>query len=155
MRRRAAPGRDHARLADARHGRPGRSGRDPGRQPTPVIMVSALTHAGAAVTLEALDRGAVDYVAKPGGNASDMAPFAGELIEKIRTAAGMDVRRMMARRKRRPPPAHGAEPRRPRPAADDCPAEWADQCVALGISTGGPPALTRCSERCGLPCRRW
>ena len=28
-------------------------------------MVSALTRAGAAVTLDALDRGAVDYVAKP------------------------------------------------------------------------------------------
>ena len=28
-------------------------------------------------------------------------------------------------------------------AADACPAELADKCVALGISTGGPPALTR------------
>ena len=33
--------------------------------PVPVIMVSALTQAGADVTLDALERGALDYVAKP------------------------------------------------------------------------------------------
>ena len=33
--------------------------------PIPVIMVSSATCAGATVTLDALDRGAVDYVAKP------------------------------------------------------------------------------------------
>ncbi|MBQ2593682.1 MAG: response regulator, partial [Candidatus Riflebacteria bacterium] len=35
-------------------------------KPTPVIMVSSLTHEGAKVTLDALDLGAVDYVPKPG-----------------------------------------------------------------------------------------
>ena len=35
-------------------------------KPTPVIMVSSLTHEGAKVTLDALDIGAVDYVPKPG-----------------------------------------------------------------------------------------
>ena len=56
----------------------------------------------------------------------------------------MDVRRMIAARKRRS--ALGKTvPERPaaKPAADACPAELADKCVALGISTGGPPALTR------------
>ena len=112
------------------------------RRPTPVIMVSALTHTGAAITLEALDRGAVDYVAKPGSNANARATFAGELIEKIRIAAGMDVRRMVARRKKQT-----AAPRASAPPvkvdAEACPAEWADKCVALGISTGGPPALDK------------
>jgi two-component system chemotaxis response regulator CheB len=112
------------------------------RQPTPVIMVSALTRAGAAITLEALDRGAVDYVAKPGGGAGARSVFAGELIEKIRTAAGMDVRRMMARRKKRTPPAPVPAPPA-KAGAESCPAEWTDKCVAVGISTGGPPALDR------------
>ncbi len=112
------------------------------RQPTPVIMVSALTHAGAAITLEALDRGAVDYIAKPGGGAIARATFAIELIEKIRGAASVDVRRMMARRKRRADPGVVSVP--PTKAdADACPAELADKCVALGISTGGPPALDK------------
>ena len=35
-------------------------------RPTPVLMVSSLTHEGAKVTLDALDLGAVDYIPKPG-----------------------------------------------------------------------------------------
>ena len=112
------------------------------RQPTPVIMVSALTYAGAAITLEALDRGAVDYVAKPGSDSIARSVFATELIEKIRNAAGMDVRRMMARWKKRLAPDTALVP--PTKAeAGACPAEWGDKCVALGISTGGPPALDK------------
>ena len=56
----------------------------------------------------------------------------------------MDVRRMIAARKRRSAAAQGALERpAAKPAADACPAELADKCIALGISTGGPPALTR------------
>src|ERR1700755_243022 len=36
-----------------------------GLGPTPVVMVSTLTQAGAEVTLEALEIGAVDFVGKP------------------------------------------------------------------------------------------
>jgi len=36
----------------------------------PVIMVSSLTQEGAAATLESLELGAFDYVAKPGGTIS-------------------------------------------------------------------------------------
>ena len=38
--------------------------------PTRVIMLSSLTTEGAAVTLDALDSGAIDFVAKPGGSLS-------------------------------------------------------------------------------------
>ena len=48
-------------------------------QPTPVIMVSSLTQAGAAITLEALDLGAADYVAKPEHNVKASQAF----IERI------------------------------------------------------------------------
>src|SRR3982074_767403 len=34
-------------------------------RPMPVVMISTLTQAGAEVTLEALEAGAVDFVAKP------------------------------------------------------------------------------------------
>jgi two-component system, chemotaxis family, protein-glutamate methylesterase/glutaminase len=107
-------------------------------------MVSALTQAGAAVTLDALDRGAVDYVAKPDIKSRDRSGFEEELLAKIRSAACMDVSRMMAARKRRKAIDRTIMTRpaeKPSPAA--CPRELADKCVALGISTGGPPALTR------------
>jgi len=111
--------------------------------PLPVIMVSSLTRAGAAVTLDALDRGAVDYVAKPEGKVGASSAFTEELISKIYGAACMDVRRMIAMRKRRS--LFGKVLERPvvKSVAGDCPAELADKCIALGISTGGPPALTR------------
>ena len=118
------------------------------QEPVRVIMVSALTRAGAAVTLEALDRGATDYVAKPERGASEMSAFAGELIHKIHNAADMNLRRMMAARRSRA--SRRGDPTQARPAAkaaaDACPPELAGRCVALGISTGGPPALTRLLE---------
>ena len=39
-------------------------------RPVPVVMVSSLTEKGALATFEALNLGAVDYVAKPGGTIS-------------------------------------------------------------------------------------
>ena len=81
-------------------------------------------------------------MAKPGGVRAARSAFADELAEKIRTAAGMDVCGMMARRKRRT--GHSTAPAPPAKAdANACPAEWADKCMALGISTGGPPALDK------------
>jgi len=59
-------------------------------QPTRVIMLSSLTTDGARVTLDALDAGAIDFVAKPGGSLSvDIGRVGAELIAKIRAAAVM------------------------------------------------------------------
>ena len=38
--------------------------------PRPVVMISALTAEGAEATLEAMELGAVDFIAKPGGTFS-------------------------------------------------------------------------------------
>ena len=43
------------------------------RYPTPILMISALTYKGASVTLEALEAGALDFVAKLGSDGSN--PF--------------------------------------------------------------------------------
>jgi two-component system, chemotaxis family, protein-glutamate methylesterase/glutaminase len=116
--------------------------------PIPVVMVSALTRAGATVTLEALDRGAADYVTKPEQAAADKSMFVRELIHKIRNTAGMDMSRIMARRKQRTGAAAVLAPAKPivKAAAAACPEELANCCIALGISTGGPPALARLFE---------
>lgn len=58
------------------------------QRPTPVVMVSALTEAGAQVSLDALAMGAVDYLAKPSALSSDPEnPFAAEYVRKL-TVAG-------------------------------------------------------------------
>jgi two-component system chemotaxis response regulator CheB len=86
-------------------------------RPMPVIMVSTLTQAGAATTLEALELGAFDCVGKP--------DFDG-LVDKVKAAAHSRVR---GRDDRPAPP--------PRPAAF----EPADRVLAIGSSTGGVEAL--------------
>ncbi len=125
-------------------------------RPCPVIMVSAMTEAGAAETLEAIGLGAVDFMAKPGGAISlEMAEFAPVLLEKIRTASTARVRRThrLVERLRaqigshlQPRTVAVAKPvrRRPKPARDwpmPAPGTPVDGCLLIGASTGGPPAL--------------
>jgi chemotaxis response regulator CheB len=57
-------------------------------RPTPVVMLSSLTQAGAEATLGALQRGAVDFIAKPSGSISlDLAKLQDEIRLKIKIAA--------------------------------------------------------------------
>ena len=98
----------------------------------PVVMFSSLTERGAAATVEALIRGADDYVHKPGGSRMNDPQAAREvirtqLIPKIRQfaapaggAAAVPV-----------PPAHPATDRVTRRA----------EVVVVAVSTGGPKAL--------------
>jgi two-component system chemotaxis response regulator CheB len=56
--------------------------------PTPVVMLSTMTKAGADATVKALELGAVDFIAKPSGNISlDLGIIKDELLLKVKTAA--------------------------------------------------------------------
>ncbi len=56
-------------------------------RPIPIIMVSALTEEGAEVTLRALERGAVDFIAKPmNQDVSEIRELEGLLQSKVRNA---------------------------------------------------------------------
>ncbi|WP_433296677.1 chemotaxis-specific protein-glutamate methyltransferase CheB [Actinoplanes sp. CA-030573] len=99
-------------------------------RPTPVVMVSSLTEKNALVTLEALELGAVDYVAKPGGTVSlNIDEVSGELVEKVRSAAAAKMRRP---RRMMPPIAPIKTERR----------AGKTDLVIIGSSTGGPQLLT-------------
>jgi two-component system chemotaxis response regulator CheB len=103
----------------------------------PIIMVSALTERGAAVTLEALSLGATDYVTKPstlsGSGASQKEEFVRELLAKLTTLGGVRVAS-------RPPP-EGAAPSAARAVRPSPAPAGRIEVVAIGISTGGPNAL--------------
>jgi two-component system chemotaxis response regulator CheB len=61
-------------------------------KPTPVLMLSAHTEAGADATLDALARGAVDFLAKPGGEVTrDLASLGDRIVQKIDAVAGADL----------------------------------------------------------------
>lgn len=97
-------------------------------RPTPVIMVSTLTQAGTEVTLEALEIGAVDFVAKPTDVAGAREGFAAELQTKVKTAA-----RTRVGTRRSPSLVPAQIYRRARPAKE--------KIIAVGASTGGVEAL--------------
>ena len=65
------------------------------RRSIPVVMVSSLTKFGAEIALDALDRGAVDYLAKPDYGEKTRTALRDELPRKIRMAAGCDVQRIL------------------------------------------------------------
>jgi len=104
----------------------------------PIIMFSALTERGAAATLEALSRGASDYVTKPStaDATATLQTIAGDVIPKIRAFCRLPDLRSGSTR---------AEPRLlssipvVRPPKSPAPI----QVVAIGVSTGGPNALAQ------------
>ena len=113
--------------------------------PTPVLMLSAHTDEGAEVTFEALDRGAVDFFAKPGGEVSTgVSRESDRLVEAVRSVAGADLD--AATRERDDPSA--AASRSSEPGGD--PGAGADAAdvdgpltVVIAASTGGPNAVER------------
>ncbi|RLM63120.1 chemotaxis-specific protein-glutamate methyltransferase CheB [Halorubrum sp. Atlit-8R] len=111
--------------------------------PTPVLMLSAHTDEGAEVTFEALDRGAVDFFAKPGGEVSTgVSRESDRLVEAVRSVAGADLD--AATRERDDPSGAGS---RSTGTAADPGADAADVdeplTVVIAASTGGPNAVER------------
>lgn len=100
--------------------------------PMPVVMVSSLTEAGAQVTLDALERGAVDFVTKPKpGSLAGPRFNVDELRAKVKAAAHVKLPMF-----------------RPRSGISDAyrngqHESWrASDCViAIGASAGGTEAL--------------
>jgi two-component system chemotaxis response regulator CheB len=116
--------------------------------PLPVVMVSSLTDAAARTTFEALELGAVDYVAKPGGTVSlDIETVRKELVTKVRTAAGAKVRRAggLRERLRRQREAAGLVPVQAAPQDDVRPA-----VVAPPGPAGAEAGARRAARTAGL-----
>jgi len=69
---------------------------------TRVIMVSSLTEEGAQITIEALENGAVDFLAKPSGSIStNFRKMGGELVSKINSAMLVEASKVSLLRKSR------------------------------------------------------
>lgn len=116
------------------------------RYSLPVVMISSATQAGAEATLNALQKGAVDFVAKPSGSISlDISKMQAEIIAKVKAAATVKV-------------SSFALPAAPLPAVrvvEEIEKEKKEsrkepfaflaarpECVVvIGTSTGGPKAL--------------
>ncbi len=99
--------------------------------PTPVVMVSSLTQKGARTTLDALEAGAIDFVAKPHSNIYDGSDeIRVELLAKVKAAARAKVQiQHIDTSKVHPLTYRGAL------------SETTQKIVAIGASTGGTEAL--------------
>lgn len=111
-------------------------------RPVPVVMVSSLTEQGALATFEALNLGAVDYVAKPDGTISlSIDAVRDELVAKVRAASGAK-----AKRKRSIAKVPTQRPRGERSISEPRPVIHRrgigdPGLVVVGVSTGGPRTL--------------
>jgi two-component system, chemotaxis family, protein-glutamate methylesterase/glutaminase len=116
-------------------------------RPTPVVICSTLTEAGAATTIEALSSGAVSVVAKPKvGLKQFLSESAEELTSVIRNAARVNVRRLASRMTGKQPVSakNTADVMLAAPSAAASAramTRTTEHVVALGTSTGGTQAL--------------
>lgn len=99
--------------------------------PTPTIIVSSLTQSNSPIALEALQAGAVEVLCKP-GSAYSVGDMAVELIDKVKAAAKVDLKRMIkVRGVTRPPKVQTSL------------TQTTNKVIAIGTSTGGTEALRR------------
>lgn len=99
-----------------------------------VIMCSTLTRRGAGITMDALARGAVDYVTKPSVQHSvreGLATLTQELIPKILAQFSFEKKLHIA------PATKGTAP------VSSSKAVHAVSMIVIGVSTGGPSALEK------------
>ncbi|MGE4291319.1 MAG: chemotaxis response regulator protein-glutamate methylesterase [Desulfovibrio sp.] len=106
--------------------------------PRPVLMVSSLTTEGAQDTLKAMELGAVDYIPKQLSRVSlDIIKIEDDLIAKVKSVARRKVFRPSARPRATPLP----RPVFDLPQVAGSRLAVRRDVVAIGVSTGGPPAV--------------
>ena len=116
--------------------------------PMPVIVISSLTKSSTRSALEAVHRGAVDVMAKPGGPYS-VGDLKEELPRRVRAAAKAQVRHIgqppSPATAANCPEAAGVGSREGTQSAAPC---WKpNRLVAIGASTGGTNAIERILRR--------
>ncbi len=99
------------------------------RHPTPILMLSALTTEDADATLEAMEKGAVDTFAKPGGTIStELSGHSEELVAAVEDVATAD-----------PTAGHDVQQSAPATSTPAVDTKYVDHPTLLvGASTGGP-----------------
>ncbi len=105
-------------------------------RPMPVIMISTLTEAGAAITMESLDIGAFDFVPKPKENlGKGLEKYAADVTSKIRASLKANVRELERRSQKT-----STEKVKAIQKVNDY-APRVGQIIAIGASTGGTEAI--------------
>lgn len=108
-------------------------------RPTPVLMISSLTQKGADTTIQALELGAIDFVAKPTIDLREgMTAKRDEIVRKVKAAARAKLR-----------PRSSASARTPKARPTGRVLRSTEQVILIGASTGGVNAIR--DIVCSLP----
>ena len=106
----------------------------------PVLVVSSLSSEGALITFEALELGAFDCVAKPGGTVSrNILEVKNEIIDKVKAGSSSGVLHRIRRSHHKSPIEN--KPNKVRVESTLSPRGEITKAVCIGISTGGPRTL--------------
>lgn len=113
--------------------------------PLPVVMISTLTEQGADITFEALECGAVDFIAKPKLDVKEqLQVYSDEIIEKVKAAARANVSAISSSASKtttieveKKLSADSVIAKRSAPRRF----KTTDKIIALGASTGGTEAI--------------
>lgn len=109
-------------------------------RPMPVIMISTLTEAGADVTLEALEIGAVDFVSKPKVDVMEqLQNYADDIINKVKVASVAHVRSYYIDDIPDAPEKLSADAVLSKQAKKHL--KTTEKIIAIGASTGGTEAI--------------
>jgi two-component system chemotaxis response regulator CheB len=111
-------------------------------RPMPVVMVSTLTEKGADITLQALELGAIDFVAKPRvGIIDGLQALAGDIADKIRIAANAKVGKPLATAAHHPAKQPSAQGNAPKLVGYVSGRISTEKLICIGASTGGTEAI--------------
>ncbi|MBI3771260.1 MAG: chemotaxis response regulator protein-glutamate methylesterase [Gammaproteobacteria bacterium] len=111
-------------------------------RPMPVVMVSSLTEAGADVTLQALECGAIDFVTKPKIDVeSGIREYRDDLVNKIKVASKVNIkaRHNALATSQNVPPKYSADVVLNKGRSKHY--KTTDKLIAIGASTGGTEAI--------------
>jgi len=121
-------------------------------KPTAILMISSLTTEDANITMDALDLGAVDYIAKPGTMNVGKRENREDILEKVKSLSRISPRRLKRKaarpvvreRRRAEPLKRERRVTQSRPSASST---EITKVVLIGSSTGGPGLIEQiCSS---------
>jgi two-component system chemotaxis response regulator CheB len=116
------------------------------KQPTPILMISSLTTQDAGITMDALDAGAIDYIAKPGTMNIGKEKNTEDILEKVQSLSCISPRRLRSITSKTPRQrkiVHDRE--KPKMPASEM--NETTKIVLIGSSTGGPGLIEQiCSS---------
>ncbi|AEH38125.1 chemotaxis-specific protein-glutamate methyltransferase CheB [Halopiger xanaduensis] len=124
--------------------------------PTPMLVISSQTTKNADATFDALEAGAVDFIAKPSGdNSVDIWSKQDEIVEQVEAVASADVSKATESNRNTSTGTGSGASAAGAGSTIDVAAEFPnDPTLVIGASTGGPrvveQVLSELPERAGL-----